>query len=83
MRKKHAYLIGSFFVIYFLTFLPNFGVFNNPTFIGVLPQALAWVLFLNAINTVIIFIVYFKYFKPFAKNVEKKMKLDEEVGDEL
>jgi len=83
MRKKHAILISLFFIIYLLTFLPNFGIFNELKFIGFLPQALAWVLFLNAINTVIIFIVYFKFFKPFAKNIEEKMKASEEVGEEL
>lgn len=82
MRKKHALLICLFFIIYLLTFLPNFGIFNNLEFIGFLPQPLAWVLLLNAVNTVIIFIVYFKFFKPFAKNVEKKMKNNQEVGEE-
>jgi len=76
-RKFHAILISVFFFLYFLTFLPNFGLFNNLEFIGPLPQPLAWVLFLNVINTIIIFIVYFKFFKPFAKRVEEKFK-DEE-----
>ncbi|MBO1001885.1 hypothetical protein [Pseudogracilibacillus auburnensis] len=78
MRKKHALLIIVFFIIYLLTFLPNFGVMNELRFIGFLPQSLAWVLFLNAINTVIIFIVYFKFFKPFAQNVETLLKNEKE-----
>ncbi|MEI3599470.1 MULTISPECIES: hypothetical protein [unclassified Oceanobacillus] len=78
MRKKHAIWITGFFIIYFLTFLPNFGVMNELKFIGFLPQPLAWVLFLNLINTVIIFVIYFKFFKPFALNVERVMQKDEE-----
>lgn len=74
MKKSHALLITLFFIIYFATFLPNFGFFNELAFVGFLPQPLAWVLFLNAINTVIIFIVYFKFFKPFAKNASKEFE---------
>lgn len=81
MRKKHALLITVFFIVYLLTFLPNFGIMNELKFIGYFPQALAWVLFLNAINTVIIFVVYFKYFKPFAKNIEKVFNNSEESSD--
>lgn len=72
MRRMHMLLITLFFVIYFATFLPNLGFFNEMAFIGFFPQPLAWVLFLNALNTIIIFIVYFKYFKPFAKRVAKE-----------
>ena len=82
MRKKHALLIAAFFIIYLMTFLPNFGIMNELKFIGFLPQALAWVLLLNAINTVIIFIVYFKFFKPFAQNVEEKMLKNEKEGEQ-
>jgi hypothetical protein len=71
MRKKHRNLMILFFVLYGATFLPNFGVFNSLTWIGPLPQPLAWVLFLNLINTAIIFIVYKKFFKPFAKRSEE------------
>lgn len=78
MRKKHAIWITAFFVIYLLTFLPNFGVINQLKFIGFLPQPLAWVLLLNAINTVIIFVVYFKFFKPFALNAERAMEKKKE-----
>lgn len=77
MRRKHALLIAVFFIIYLLTFLPNFGIMNELEFIGFLPQSLAWVLMLNAINTVIIFVVYFKFFKPFAQNVDKMLEDDE------
>lgn len=80
LRKLHALLIGFFFVCYALTFLPNFGVFNNLEFVGFLPQSLAWVLFLNAINTVIIFIVYFKFFKPFSERASKEFE-DLEEGE--
>ncbi|MBD8007423.1 hypothetical protein [Bacillus norwichensis] len=79
MRRKHALLMTVFFVLYLLTFLPNFGIMNDLKFVGFLPQSLAWVLMLNALNTVIIFIVYFKFFKPFAQNVEK---ISEEEGSE-
>lgn len=80
MRKKHAMLILAFFIIYLLTFLPNFGIMNELKFIVFLPQSLAWVLFLNAINTVIIFVVYFKFFKPFALKMQKMA--EEDKGDE-
>ncbi|WP_191559586.1 hypothetical protein [Metabacillus idriensis] len=83
MRKLHAILIGVFFLVYFLTFLPNFGVLNEPIFIGFLPQPLAWVLLLNAINTVIMFIIYFKFFKPFAKNVANEFGDNEEGSKKL
>lgn len=73
MRKLHAALITLFFVLYFATFFPNLGIFNKLTFIGFFPQPLAWVLFLNAINTVIIFIIYYKFFKPFADNASKEL----------
>lgn len=73
-RKFHAVLISIFFFLYVLTFLPYFDILNDLTFIGPFPQPLAWVLFLNLINTVIIFIVYFKFFKPFAIRAEKKFK---------
>lgn len=76
MRKLHALLIGVFFLIYGLTFLPNFGVFNNPVLVGYLPQPLLWVLILNAVNTIIIFIVYFKFFKPFSERAYKELELD-------
>lgn len=71
-RKLHAFVISVFFFIYALSFLPYFGIMNEATFVGPFPQPLAWVLFLNAINTIIMFIVYFKFFKPFAKRLEKK-----------
>jgi hypothetical protein len=71
MRKKHRNLLILFFVLYGATFFPNFGIFNSLIWIGPLPQPLAWVLFLNIINTVIIFIVYKKFFKPFAKRSEE------------
>lgn len=80
MRQKHALLIGAFFIFYLLTFLPNFGIMNELKFIVFLPQPLAWVLVLNAINTVIIFIVYYKYFKPFAERVERT--LEDKEGSE-
>jgi len=80
VRKKHAMLISAFFIFYLLTFLPNFGKMNELKFIGFLPQSLAWVLLMNAINTVIIFIVYFKFFKPFAHKIEKMGQ--EEKGSE-
>lgn len=78
-RGLHALIISIFFLIYALTFLPNFGFFNELKFIGPFPQALSWVLFLNAINTIIIFIVYFKFFKPFARRIEEK--IDNERGN--
>lgn len=81
MRKKHAILMTIFFILYLLTFLPNFGVMNELKFVLFLPQPLAWVLFINAINTVIIFIVYFKFFKPFAENVERKMFINKHGGE--
>ncbi|MCG7337437.1 hypothetical protein MHZ95_19440 [Sporosarcina sp. ACRSM] len=71
MRKQHACWIFAFFTFYALTFLPNFGIFNKLEVIAFLPQPLAWVLLLNAINTIIIFVVYFKFFKPFAIRVEE------------
>lgn len=82
MRKFHFILILTFFLTYFLTFLPNFGYFNELKFIGFLPQPLAWVLFLNAINTVIIFIIYFKFFKPFAKNAEREFSSEDEGSNQ-
>ncbi|PWA12331.1 hypothetical protein DCC39_06860 [Pueribacillus theae] len=82
MRKAHALWITAFFIIYLLTFLPNFGIMNDLKFIGFLPQSLAWVLLLNAINTVIIFVIYFKFFKPFAQNVEEKMMKIEQEGEQ-
>lgn len=78
MRKQHAFWMILFFTLYGLTFLPNFGIFNELKFIAFLPQPLAWVLLLNAINTVIIFVVYFRFFKPFALRVEKMF---EEEGE--
>lgn len=78
-RGLHALIITIFFFIYALTFLPNFGIFNDLKFIGPFPQALSWVLILNAINTVIIFIVYFKFFKPFAKRLEEIIEVEEEI----
>lgn len=80
MRRKHALLMAAFFIIYLLTFLPNFGIMNELKFIGFLPQPLAWVLFLNLINTVLIFVVYFKFFKPFALKMQKMT--EEDKGDE-
>jgi hypothetical protein len=74
MRRVHAAYIGAFFFFYACTFLPNFNIFNDPTFIGFFPQPLMWVLVLNAINTVIIFIVYKKFFKPFALRAEKDVE---------
>lgn len=80
-RKLHTFIISLFFLVYALTFLPHFDVFNSLTFIGPLPEPLAWVLFLNVINTVIMFIIYFKFFKPFAQRIEKKFD-DEGVHEE-
>lgn len=74
MRKLHALLIGLFFLIYALTFLPNFGVFNNPVMVGYLPQPLVWVLIMNALNTIIIFIVYHKFFKPFSERAYNEVE---------
>lgn len=82
MRKKHAILITMFTLVYACTFLPNFNVMNELKFIGFFPQPLAWVLLLNAINTVIIFVVYFKYFKPFAKNAESYFAREVDEGSE-
>lgn len=73
-RTLHAFVISLFFFIYALSFLPYFGIMNEAVFVGPFPQPLAWVLFLNAINTVIMFVVYFKFFKPFAKRIDKKFK---------
>lgn len=66
MRKTHAILIAVFFVAYFATFLPNLGLFNSLTWVGPLPLPMAWVIGLNALNTVLVVIVYRKYFKPYA-----------------
>ncbi|MDQ0184413.1 hypothetical protein MKX78_12485 [Cytobacillus sp. FSL R5-0569] len=77
MRKIHGLLITIFFLVYFATFLPNFGFFNELDFVLFLPQPLAWVLFLNAINTGIIFIIYFYFFKPFAKRVMDEIDKEE------
>jgi hypothetical protein len=82
MKKQHALLMALFFILYFATFLPNFGIFNELKLVGFLPQSLAWVLLLNAINTVIIFIVYYKYFKPFAENVSREFNENKTEGGE-
>ncbi|MCM3078668.1 hypothetical protein M3558_06140 [Brevibacillus invocatus] len=81
MRKLHAVYIGAFFFFYALSYLPNFNIFNEATFIGFFPQPLIWVLLLNALNTVIIFIVYKKFFKPFAERAEREFEAYEE-GEE-
>lgn len=72
MQQSNRIWLSIFFVIYAATFLPHFGVLNNLSWVGPLPQPMAWVLFLNAINTAIVFVVYIKFFKPYAERMETK-----------
>jgi hypothetical protein len=76
MQKKHRNTLIAFFVLYGLTFLPNFNIFNNLIWIGPLPQPLFWVLIVNFVNTMIIIYVYKKFFKPFAKRIEEEEELE-------
>ncbi|QQK75685.1 hypothetical protein HUG15_08995 [Salicibibacter cibarius] len=70
-KKRQYLIIWIFFIVYALTFLPHFGVMNSLNWIGPFPLPLAWVLFLNVINTFIIFLIYKKYFVPFSRRMEK------------
>ncbi len=70
MKRSHHRLIVLCFFFYALTFLPNFGILNSLTWIGPLPLPMAWVLFLNALNTVLLFVIYQKYFLPFAQRAD-------------
>lgn len=78
MKRKHHILLLLFFILYFATFLPNLGIFNTLTWIGPFPLPMAWVLFLNAINTIILLIICKQFFIPFAKRVEKEFEEEEE-----
>ncbi|GAA1119133.1 hypothetical protein [Nesterenkonia jeotgali] len=74
MRKTHAIIIAVFFVAYAATFLPNFGIFNSLTWIGPLSLPMAWVIGLNALNTVLVIIVYRRYFRPYAERIAAEEK---------
>lgn len=78
-RRKNRNLLLAFFIVYFATFLPNFGILNSLKWIGPFPLPMAWVLFLNAINTIITLMIYFQLFKPFAEKFENK--LNDKEGD--
>jgi high-affinity nickel permease len=77
MQKKHRNTLIIFFLLYALTFLPNFGIFNSLTWVGPLPLPLFWVLLINLINTIIVIYVYKQFFKPFAKRIEQEMTEEE------
>lgn len=74
MQIHHRIVISTFFLLYAATFLPYFGFFNQLNFIGPFPEPMAWVLFINVINTGIVFLVYFNYFKPFCANCDKEFQ---------
>lgn len=78
MQKKHRNTLAVFFILYALTFLPNFGIFNSLTWIGPLPLPLFWVLLLNLINTIIVIYVYKKFFRPFALRTEQELSEEKE-----
>ncbi|MFB5089115.1 hypothetical protein PGC35_18305 [Psychrobacillus sp. PGGUH221] len=79
MRKTNAVLLGTFFILYAATFLPNVGIINDLAFWGIFPEPLAFTLIINAINTVIIFVIYAKVFKPFAIRMEKILAEEGEI----
>lgn len=65
MLKTYHYFILFFFISYATTFLPNFNIFNELKFIGPFPEPMAWVLFINALNTFLIFVLYKVFYKYF------------------
>jgi quinol-cytochrome oxidoreductase complex cytochrome b subunit len=79
MRKTNSILLGTFFILYAVTFLPNIGILNDLSFWGPFPEPLALTLIINAINTIIIFVIYFKVFKPFALRMEKRLSEEGEI----
>ncbi|MFB4161336.1 hypothetical protein ACE1TF_15755 [Geomicrobium sp. JSM 1781026] len=70
-KKTHHLIIVIFFVVYALTFLPNFNILNTLDWVGPFPLPMAWVLLLNVINTLVIWVIYRNYFVPFARRMEK------------
>lgn len=77
-RKANYIVLTVFFVLYGATWLPYFDVMNDLGFIGPFPQAMAWVLGINVVNTVLVIVVYFKFFKAYADRMDGP---DEEIAD--
>jgi ABC-type antimicrobial peptide transport system permease subunit len=71
VRQKKRLLWGVVIVGFLLTWFPNIGLVNTPTWIGPITLPLAWVLFLNVILTVCVLIVYPLYYKPFFKKLKE------------
>lgn len=76
MRKSNRIWLSLFFLVYAATFLPYFGIINDLVWVGPIPLPMAWVLFMNALNTVLVFVVYYKLFRPYARRVESGEVLD-------
>jgi hypothetical membrane protein len=75
MQTKNRLVISVFFALYAATFLPNFGLFNQLSWIGPVTQPMAWILMLNLINTALIVYIYYAFFKPFAeRNSERSQE---------
>jgi len=55
-----------------LTFMPYFGIFNEPVMIANLPMPLALTLFCNVILTLCVVALYPLYFKPFVTALKNK-----------
>lgn len=55
-----------------LTFLPYFGVFNDPVMIAAFPMPLALTLACNIVLTLCVAALYPLYFKPFVNALKNK-----------
>ena len=56
-------LFFTLFICYVCTWLPYFGFANSLIWIGPITLPMAWVLLMNAINTVAVFLIYLWFFQ--------------------
>lgn len=60
---KGKLLFFILIICYACTWLPYFGIMNSMVWIGPITLPMAWVLLMNAINTVAVFLIYYWFFR--------------------